>query len=211
DLEYLTIGFLFTTGLIKKIEDINKIEINHDKEWVACVNLKNLDSINELSYKRLYPSGGGSGILFNNSHRGKITQEFKIESKNINSLMNKFQKKSEIFFKTGAVHSAAIADKQNILIFKEDIGRHNAIDKVIGCGLKQNILFEDKIMLTTGRIPSEVILKIQTCRLPVIISKAAPTDQAIKLANDIGITLVGFARGNGMNIYSLEERIIKNG
>lgn len=208
DLEDLIAGFLFTSGLIKKIQDIKKIVINQE-QWVAHIDLAVADI--EMVFKRLYTSGCGRGTIFYNAadiiNRIKIVSDFKIEPVKINALMLDFQKKSEIYLKTGGVHSAALADTNGILIFAEDIGRHNAIDKVIGQGLKQDISFENKIMITSGRVSSEVLLKMQKCKIPVIISRSAPTNQAIKHASDTGITLVGFARGSRLNIYSAEERI----
>ncbi len=113
-----------------------------------------------------------------------------------------------MYSKTGGVHSAALASENEIFIFKEDIGRHNAIDKVIGEGLKKECVFESKIMISSGRISSEVLFKVQKARIPLLVSQSAPTNQAVKLARDMEITLVGFARGNRMNVYSKEERII---
>ena len=210
DLDDLAGGFLFTSGLINKIEDIKKIVINQE-QWVAYIDLADAAVMNDLVFKRLYTSGCGRGTLFYSvqdmAKRSKVVSSLKIEAIKINALMTYFQKKSELYLKTGGVHSAALADDKEILVFKEDIGRHNAIDKVIGQGLKENIDFQNKIMISSGRISSEVLLKIQKCNIPVVISKSAPTNQAIKLSKDRGITLIGFARGNRMNVYSNEERI----
>jgi len=211
DLEELVIGFLFSSGLIKKAEDINKIVINR-QQWIAYVDLVQGDIDQGLVFKRLYTSGCGRGTIFYNAsdiiNRIKIASDFKIASDKINELMFDFQKRSTLYLKTGGVHGAALAADKGISIFKEDIGRHNAIDKVIGSALKENINFTDKIIISSGRISSEVLLKTQKCRIPVVVSKSAPTDQAVKLAKDMDITLLGFARGNRMNIYSKEERII---
>ena len=208
DLRDLAVGFLFTSGLIKKIQDIKKIVINLE-QWVAYIDLAAADI--EMVFKRLYTSGCGRGTLFYSAsdliNRVKNVSNFKVEAVKINSLMTDFQKRSEIYLKTGGVHSAALADKEEILIFKEDIGRHNAIDKVIGQRLNEGGAFENTIMITSGRISSEVLLKTQKCKIPIVISRSAPTNQAIKLAKDMGITLVGFARGSRLNIYSAEERI----
>lgn len=208
DIEDLVAGFLFTSGLIRKIEDIRKIVINYE-QWVAYIDLVVVDT--EIVFKRLYTSGCGRGTLFYSAtdiiNRAKNISDFKIEAIKINSLMAEFQKNSEVYLRTGGAHSAALADNRGILIFKEDIGRHNAIDKVIGQRLREGGSFENKIMITSGRISSEVLLKAQKCRIPVVVSKSAPTNQAIKLAKDMGVTLVGFARGNRLNIYNAEERI----
>ena len=121
---------------------------------------------------------------------------------------SEFQKKSKLYLKTGGAHSAAIADNQHIIIFREDIGRHNTIDKVIGYGLSEDLFLEDKILLTSGRISSEVLFKAQKCKFPIVISKGAPTNHAVKLAQEMNITLAGFVRGKVMNVYSASERIV---
>ena len=132
--------------------------------------------------------------------------------------MKEFQTCSQTFLKTGGVHSAAMVEEERITVFREDIGRHNAIDKVIGNTIINNPKvspiesgqagFNNKIILTSGRISSEILLKIQKCGIPVIITRSAPTDKAIHICREKNITLVGFVRGNRMNIYSGEDRII---
>ncbi|MFH1823721.1 MAG: formate dehydrogenase accessory sulfurtransferase FdhD [Candidatus Firestonebacteria bacterium] len=211
NLDDLIRGFLFTSGLIKDVKDIKKITIDEER-WMAEVDLSISIKEKQMTFKRLYTSGCGRGVLFYNTldmlHRTKLKSDFKINSFQINKFIQEFRKKSEVFLKTGCVHAAAIADLKEILIFREDIGRHNAVDKVIGSVLANNISFKDKVLLSTGRISSEIIFKVQKCKIPVIVSKSAPTNQAVKLAKDLNITLVGFARGNRINIYSNEERII---
>lgn len=213
DLEDLVKGFLFTAGIIKRAEEIKSIVID-EQRWVAYVALANPDILEGLVFKRLFTSGCGRGTLFYNAadiiNRNKIVSDFRIEADSLKSLILNFQKKSELFFKTGGVHSAALADTGNILIFKEDIGRHNAVDKVIGCGLA-TFTFENKILISSGRISSEILFKAQKTRVPLLISQSAPTNQAVKLAKDMGMTLVGFARGSRMNVYSHEERISVRG
>lgn len=211
DLEELALGLLFTSGLIKQARDVKKIIINRE-QWVAYAELVNPDMAKELVFKRLYTSGCGRGILFYSPqdliNKAKVISDFKIEAQKVNSLVTDFQKKSEAFLKTGGVHSAGLADKDGILIFKEDIGRHNAVDKVIGCALKGGCGFENKILISSGRVSSEILFKSQKCRVPLVVSQSAPTNQAVRLARDMQITLVGFARGSRMNIYSAEQRII---
>jgi FdhD protein len=211
DLEDLAGGFLFTSGLTRNKEDIKKIVIDH-QHWIAHIELSNDTIVKEMIFKRVYTSGCGRGTLFYDAadlaRKFKIISDFRIEARKISSLSADFQKRSEMYLKTGGVHSAALADDNAILIFREDIGRHNAIDKVIGNRLKENNSFEGMIMITSGRLSSEVIFKTQKCAIPVLVSRSAPTDQAIKLSREMGITLAGFTRGDRMNIYSHEERII---
>lgn len=210
DLRDLVRGFLFTSGLIKNSDEIKKIVIN-DTRWVAYVEIaENKNS--DLMFKRLYTSGCGRGTLFYNvndiMYRRKIVSNFKIEGARINTLMTDFQKKSDVYLKTGGVHSALAADEKSILVFREDIGRHNAIDKVIGHMMLKDDSFNNKILVTSGRVSSEVLFKVRKCSIPIVISRSAPTNQAVRLSREMGITLVCFARGNKMNVYSGEERII---
>jgi FdhD protein len=165
----------------------------------------------ELFFKRIYTSGCGKGILYHNPvdliQKIKLPLNFTISPEKILALMKKFQKSSLEFKKTGGVHSAALCNEKEILIFKDDIGRHNAVDKVIGEGIISEIDFTDKIILTSGRISSEILLKTNRCKIQIVASFSAPTDQSVRIARELNITLAGFVRGNRMNIYSGEERI----
>lgn len=211
DLDDLVRGFLFTSGFIKGNEDIEKIVLDQER-WAAYASLVDDSQISDMAFKRMYTSGCGKGTLFYNvydiMHRTKLSSPCTFRSHYISTLMMDFQKKSDIYSRTGGVHSAAMADNEGILVFRDDIGRHNAIDKVVGHAISNNYPLEDKIIITSGRISSEVIFKVQKCRIPIIVSRSAPTDQAVRIARDMGIILIGFARGYRMNIYSEEEKII---
>jgi FdhD protein len=212
DLPDLVRGFLVTTGLVKTAAEICSLAVD-ETQWSALVEIA-VTPDKEWLFKRVYTSCCGKGALFYNmvdvAHKSKITSNWAVTGNQIRGLMQAFQNKSEIFRRTGGVHSAALGDGTDILAFREDIGRHNAIDKTIGAWLQQSALYENKLILTSGRVSSEIIFKIQKCRIPIIVSPNAPTDQAVKLAREMGITLIGFVRGEKMNIYSCPERITLN-
>jgi len=105
------------------------------------------------------------------------------------------------------VHSGAICSTAEILLFHEDIGRHSAVDKLLGEALAKRLNLADKLLLTSGRLSSEILLKAAKQSIPIIVSRSAPTALAIELALRLNVTLVGFARGNRMNIYSGAGRI----
>ncbi len=121
--------------------------------------------------------------------------------------MHEFEKRSVLFRKTGGVHAAGLANKERILFYFEDIGRHNAVDKVVGKCLQNQVSCEDKMLLLTGRISSDIVAKASKSGIGIIVSRSAPTGLAVKNAQRLGITLVGFARGSKMNIYSFPMRI----
>jgi FdhD protein len=122
-------------------------------------------------------------------------------------MVKDFQERSDVFKATGGVHSAALCDTNSILLFTEDIGRHNAIDKIFGGCLLEDIPLNDRAMMTSGRVSSEILLKVARRNIPILISKSAPTDVAVKLADNWGITLVGFVRGTKMNVYANSQRV----
>ncbi|NOX96807.1 MAG: formate dehydrogenase accessory sulfurtransferase FdhD [Nitrospirae bacterium] len=211
NLKELSIGFLYSSGLVNSLNDIENIVIDN-RNLVSHLELKNKDILSELVFKRLYTSGCGKGVFFYNAldlmHRKTKTGNFQISAGKITELMQTFQKSSLAFRKTGGVHSAALSNGKEIIIFKEDIGRHNALDKVIGTALIKNLKMKDLIVLTSGRITSEIVFKVRKIGSPILISRSAPTDQAIKVAGEGNLTLAGFVRGQRMNVYTVKERVI---
>ncbi|WIV12578.1 formate dehydrogenase accessory sulfurtransferase FdhD [Proteiniborus sp. MB09-C3] len=205
-LKYLAVGFLYSEGFISSISDILSIKIEEEK-GLSYVELKNRDLLAEKLYgKRTITSGCGKGTLFYNvldSFKSKkIKNKLPITLDEIKFLVKDFSKSSELFLSTGGVHSCALCNTNDILIFEEDIGRHNALDKVLGKALIDDMTFTDKILLVSGRLSSEMLIKTAKREIPILISRAAPTSLAIELARELNITLIGFARGEKMNIYS---------
>jgi len=158
--------------------------------------------------ERTITSGCAGGISLNRKLPDEKLSDLSVfDLRDIKELYRQFQKRSEGYKATGGVHSAALADSQTILVFTEDIGRHNAVDKVIGYALLEDIPFAGKIMLASGRLSSEIVSKCARCGIPVIISRAAPTSLSVEIAESSGLTLIGFARGDRMNIYTGRQRI----
>lgn len=122
-------------------------------------------------------------------------------------LMNLMQSSALTFQETGGVHNAALCDKDGMILSRIDIGRHNALDKIYGHCLKHDIVLQDKIIVFSGRISSEILLKVAKIGCEVVLSKSAPTELALELAEDLGITTVGFIRSHSLNVYTHTERI----
>jgi len=209
----LAVGFLFSEGILNRESNIESLRFYKSK-GVVNVNMDgNGDISKRLSSRRVITSGccGGTSFYTERDIRNfdKTKSSIKIAKDDVMHLIGELTSKSIEFKKTGGVHSAALAKGKEIILFREDIGRHNAIDKIIGECFLSNISTSDGVVLTSGRITSEITRKIGAAGVAIIISKSAPTSLAIKMAKELGITLIGFARSGRMNIYSNKSRVVE--
>ena len=212
DCEDLAIGFLFTEGIISSLEDIDHIIKNQNEHRIEFILAeKNKSFVKGWAQSRTMSSGCGQGVISNLEYRRKHLKpvEFKVNT-NIKSLPLLFKhlvNNSEWYDKTGCIHSVSLFFNDGNVIIREDIGRHNAVDKVIGCALQCKFNFENTLLYSSGRISSDMMLKAAKAQIPVVVSKTAPTSLSIDIANESGITLIGFARGRRLNIYTHPKRI----
>lgn len=210
----LVMGFLFSEEIISGVSDIEKIHID-EQQGIANVELQNKDAMtldcNGTYAVRTITTACGKMHYINyaifNKDKRVIKTDIKFSCKDILTRMNEFNRESELFKSTGGVHSCCLSNENENIYFEEDIGRHNAIDKVVGKALLNSVDFNKTFIVTSGRVPSDVISKISKCGIPLIVSRSAPTDKAIELAKAQNITLIGFARGGRMNIYCGQERL----
>ena len=207
----LSVGFLYSAGLIHSADDIFHISIDKDNSSTDITLKEPIQDVDSL-FKRVYTSGCGKGVLFYTiadlSHKNEVNVTQILTSGSISALMKAFIKQSNLFNVTGCEHSTALSDGESILSFFEDIGRHNSLDKVIGDAVIRRLNMRGSIVLTTGRISSEMMYKVQKLRAEFIVSRSAPTALSVRLAEKMNITLVGFARGKRMNVYTATERVI---
>ena len=210
DLKHLAIGFLSSEGLINGKDELRKVLLDEVRGVVRIETTEDKTQVDEV-FKRFISSGCGRGASFYSAVDAvglpRIESPLHVSVGDIMALMKEFQHHSELYRATGGVHSAALCDNDNILVFAEDVGRHNALDKIFGRCLLEDIPTQDRVVVTSGRISSEMLLKVSRRNIPVIASKSAPTNLGVKLANDLGITLLGFVRGRRMNVYTNEWRI----
>lgn len=199
------IGVIHNEGLISGEWCAERMSIEFGEE--ILVDIPATGTISKED--RTITSGCAGGVTFSSGIPGnKISDPAVFDIKLVRALYRDFQKKSEVYKLTGGVHSAALTDKERILIFAEDIGRHNAVDKVIGHFILEKLPFEGTMMLASGRLSSEIVSKCFRCKIPVIISRAAPTSLAVEIAESSGITIVGFIRGDRLNVYTGKNRIV---
>lgn len=212
-MEDLTVGFLAAEGLIRSMADIEQLNVNEDRGF-ADVELKVKKSISHDYYAKRFISsccGKSRQFYFHNDMRTAktINSQTLITPAHCIYLMKELFQSSTEFQKTGGVHNAALCSTEGILISRADIGRHNALDKIYGHCLREKLRMSDKIIAFSGRMSSEIVLKAAKMGVGILLSKSAPSDLALKLANDLKITAVGFIRGGQMNIYTHPERIIQ--
>jgi FdhD protein len=211
DLEALAIGFLFSEGIIKAKEEITGLTLDDERGIVRIRTATDKTADGKLFMKRVLTTGCGRGMAFYSyadlDRKKKVLSDLRVAPADVLALSKGFQGASELYRSTHGVHSAALCGARKILVFAEDIGRHNAVDKVIGRCMLDGISVSDRILVTSGRISSEILFKAAGCGIPILISKSAPTDMGVDLARELGVTLIGFVRGGGMNVYAGEERI----
>lgn len=197
-------GFVYNEGLISGGWCTDRISIEYGNEISADIPADGTVAEGE----KTVTSGCAGGVSFARPlPLDRLSDDTTFTLAHIMDLYREFQKKSEGYKSTGGVHSAALADNRHMLVFTEDIGRHNAVDKVIGYALLENIPFQGKIMLASGRLSSEIVSKCARCGIPLVVSRSAPTSLAVEIADAAGITLIGFVRGERMNIYTERQRV----
>lgn len=212
-LEELIIGFLASEGLIRFTDEILSLSID-EKRGFAYVELKHKQTVSKDFYsKRFIGSCCGKSrqfYLHNDARTAKtVLSQTRITVQQCFTLMQQLQEKSIDFHITGGVHNAALCTPEKMIVERSDIGRHNALDKLYGYCLQQRISPKDKVIVFSGRISSEVLLKVAKIGAGIILSKSAPTTLALELAHDLGITAVGFIRHSALNIYTHPHRIVE--
>jgi FdhD protein len=209
-LDALAVGFLFSEGIIKSRDEVGEVAVDAGGGMVRLSTTTDIETDDWSLSRPIITSAGKKRSLSNPAGftgRYRIESGVTISAGEVIALVNEFQRRSAVFQATGGVHSAALCDTREIIVFADDIGRHNAIDKVLGHCLLQGIATDDRIVVTSGRIPSEILLKVARARVPIVVSVSAPTDLGVKLAEELGITVIGFVRGDRMNVYTHAERM----
>lgn len=182
----LLVGNMWMRNLIDNKDDIKSIDIGEEviKVWLN-IEVKNI--------KREYKS---------------VDSALTLPKEKVPKLMKKLQDRANLFSKTGGVHNAGLSDGEELIVFMEDIGRHNTVDKLMGYCILNEIDISDKIIVFSGRIPFEIINKLSMIGVPIFISKSAPTSLGVDMAKKYNITICGFTRGERYHIYSCPHRLV---
>ena len=215
-IEDMAIGFLASEGVIPNYQDIKEIRVQEKLGIVHIKTEKMYPFYEKMLNKRYINSCCGmsrQGFVF--AHDALTAKRMTgipvtLTPENCFNLMRQMEQSADIFHQTGGVHNAALCDPEGLLLSRMDIGRHNALDKIYGHCLKNTISVRDKVIVFSGRISSEIVLKVAKIGCSIVLSKSAPTELALTLAEELGITTVGFIRQNSFNLYTHPERIISN-
>jgi FdhD protein len=201
-LTHLVLGFLHSEGIISSLKEVASLRVCED-EPIADVRLTGEYTAPD---KRTLTSGCGSGVSFN-TEVPEVVSELVVAPEEVLALMKQLYHRQELFQLGGGIHSSALCDREQVLAMAEDIGRHNTLDKIAGECLMRGLPTRDGILLTTGRLSSEMLLKAARMQAPVVVSRGSPTKRAIALGLELGITVIGYARGNRLSVFAHKRRV----
>lgn len=212
DLDDWAIGYLFSEGIIASPLDIARLDIRGEQGTIH-VQLKDAFDVDAfLQKQKTFTAGCGRGVTF--FSMTDVKQFKKIESNRMVSLSyllkkrNEFAHQSTMYLETGGMHGACIIDRKGQIVVREDIGRHNAVDKIIGYAIRNGLRAEELVLLTTGRISYEMLSKAARFGFGIVGSRTAATKQAIQLANYLRIEVIGYIRGKMTMVYTSCGRVL---
>jgi len=206
NLEALVLGFLAFEGLIRRPEDIQSLMVEADD---GCADVR-LHSAILPPRRRIHTSGCGGGITFSlEGHEAEVLRDdIQVAPASLFPLLQALYAEAQGYRASRGIHAAALAEGGELVLVAEDVGRHNAIDKVCGAAMLRGIPTEGKLLLTTGRISSEMLRKGAHMRTPVMVSRTSATTLAVDLARRLNITLIGYVRRNSFFVYSHPTRLV---
>jgi FdhD protein len=201
-LEALVIGYLWMEKVITGLEDITRLEVSV-VDGRADVTLAQPVT---LPTERILTSGCGGGITFRIDHRlfPRLHSSLRVRPAQLAARMKDLFAAAVHYRTSRGIHGAALTDGETLLVMAEDVGRHNAVDKIKGEALLKGLSTRDRILMSTGRISSEMLLKAARMEVPIVASRTSPTEMAVALAEQLGITVCGYVRPDGLNLYAGE-------
>ena len=209
--EYMAIGYLVNQNMLLPDDEITGIDYEDEIDTIVVRTARKTDYEEKLKKKTL-TSGCAQGTVF-----GDVMEKFEdvelpsdavIKTSWLFSLMKEINTQPSLYLEAGAIHGCVLAEQDKVLLYMEDVGRHNAIDKVAGYMFKHGIGGPDKIFYTTGRLTSEMVIKTVQMGIPILVSRSGFTAWGVELARKVGMTLIGRARGRRFIVLSGGEKII---
>jgi FdhD protein len=214
-LDEMAVGFCHAEGFLRNREDLIDVQVNRGEGWVRVTTRHEASLATRLWEKRTVTSGCGKGSLFYFSLDALLSRpvvgSVRVTPRQILDRVEDLHHQSETYRRTHGVHNTALATPNEILLFRSDIGRHNAVDMIVGHGFLEGVSFDDKLLLTTGRLTSEILIKCAKVGIPVLVSRNTATTLAIELAKSLNITLIGYVRGGKFTVYTGNQRLMDSG
>ena len=207
----LSVGYLLNQNMLNKNDDILSVEFDDELE-VVIVRTKRKTNYEKKLRKKIRTSGCAVGTVFGDMmevfYDIKLNNNTIIKSSWMKDISKKITEVPSLYLKAGAIHGCAICSEENILAYVEDVGRHNAVDKIAGWMLLNNIDGRDKIFYTTGRLTSEMVIKSVQMEIPILLSRSGFTESGVSLAKEANLTLVGRMKGKRFMVLSGIHRVI---
>ena len=209
--ESLVIGYLRNQGFINSLDELESVQVDWDTNSAAVKTINGIDKFeNKLTHK-IVTSGCGQGTTFGgiwDELKNKEIKSSKLKQSTIYKMLKLLHDKNEVYRSSGAVHGCALCDGNTILEFIEDVGRHNAVDAIAGNMWIKNLNSENKIFYTTGRLTSEMVIKVAQMNIPYLLSRSGITEMGLNVAKQTGVTLLGRAKGRHFLVYHGHGNIV---
>jgi FdhD protein len=206
-LKALAVGFLFNEGVIESADQLVEYHLCDNREIIDVWLGHQAEKPKE--WKRTSGCTGGYTSLDLEELDLEVEGEVTLEADQVRQLVERLFESQDLYKKTGGVHTSILTDGDQVILSAEDVGRHNTLDKIAGLYLMGSEKFDKKILLSTGRISSDMLQKGARIGASLIISRTSPTSMSVELADRWGITLIGYARRNRFNLYTHPDRIIQ--
>jgi FdhD protein len=212
--EYLAVGYLLNQNMLRADDEITGVDYDAEIETVVVRTRRQTDYERKLG-KKVLTSGCAQGTLF-----GDVMEKFdtvvldpgaQLRTSWLYALTRRINTMPSLYLAAGAIHGCVLCEEDRVLLYMEDVGRHNAVDKIAGYMFRNGIGPQNKLFYTTGRLTSEMVLKTVQMQIPVLISRSGFTAWGVELARRAGLTLVGRARGRRFLALSGEQRIVYDG
>ncbi len=210
--EYLAVGFLRNQGMLRDDDVVTRVEYDDDLE-VVVVRTERQTSYEEKVKKKTRTSGCAVGTVFGDMMEGLdkvVLPQTELRTSWLYALAHKINTTPSLYLEAGAIHGTVLCHRDRPLVYMEDVGRHNAVDKIAGWMFQEGVGPEDKILYTTGRLTSEMVIKTALMGIPVLASRSGFTAWGVEIARQVGLTCIGRMRGKRFVCLSGEERLVRD-
>ncbi len=208
--EFLALGFLFNQGMLSDVSEVSAVSFDHELETVVVRTTSQTDYEEKLG-KRIRTSGCALGTVFEDMFDLVATRRLpaaSVRTSWLYELSRKINQTPSLYLAAGAIHGTVLCHRDSPLVYMEDVGRHNAVDKIAGWMMSNNVKPEDKILYTTGRLTSEMVLKTAMMNIPILVSRSGFTAWGVQLSRQVNLTLIGRMRGRRYICLSGQDRLI---